>query len=56
MIGQFYLTHTLALTGTDTPDQRGPKSNSNEGVHYIPQISGLEPHYQIKFSVIPGDK
>ena len=32
------------LIGTNAPGQSGPGSNGNEGVLYIPQSPGLEPH------------
>ena len=34
-------------TGTTTLGQRGPESNSNEGVLQIPLTPKLEPHHQI---------
>ena len=40
------------LTGTTKPGQSEPGSQGNEAVIHIPQIPGLEPQYQMKFSVI----
>ena len=45
-VKQFYLTHRLDLSGANTPDQGGPRSNGNEGVLYIPKSPVvLEPHH-----------
>ena len=40
------------LTGTSSPNQSGPESNSHEGVLHILQILRVEPHHLMRISVI----
>ena len=43
---QLYLTHSLTLSGANTPGQSEPRSDGNEGVLRIPQCSRIFQHIQ----------
>ena len=44
----------VTLTATATLDQSGPGSNNNEGDSAFPNVTGMEPHHKMQFSVISG--